>query len=154
VNDVFYKFVPNITANYEITTCGSADVLNTVLSVHGGSCGTIANNPPLACNNDSDVPVGNIPCVNGVHSRIASVSLVAGNTYYIRVAKTLPSNGIGNHVFNLNIAVVEQGPCCDAAGACTLTTAAACTGEFQGTQRVCETSPCPLGACCDALGGC
>jgi hypothetical protein len=37
-----------------------------------------------------------------------------------------------------------DGACCDAAGACTVSTQAACTGTFQGGGIACSPNPCPL----------
>ena len=55
------------------------------------------------------------------------------------------------------------GACCDAAGACTIETEAACTaaeGTYQGDGVACTPNPCSVppppatGACCDADGTC
>lgn len=56
---------------------------------------------------------------------------------------------------------VVEGACCDAAGACTDTTAAACVaagGTYQGDGTDCDPDPCPdpdpLGECCLIDGTC
>ena len=47
------------------------------------------------------------------------------------------------------------GACCDAAGACTLTTNSGCTTVWKGPGTICDPNPCgPLGACCGSGGSC
>src|SRR6185295_14372861 len=45
---------------------------------------------------------------------------------------------------------VTTGACCAAAGSCSSTTQAGCTGTYRGDNTVCSPNPCPQpsGACC------
>jgi hypothetical protein len=51
---------------------------------------------------------------------------------------------------------ITAGACCSADGSCLVTTAAQCTGQFQGPGSACTPNPCPspTGACCNTDGTC
>lgn len=75
--DVWFSFVPVATEAVTIDTCGST--YDTTLAVYASSCASLGS--PLACNDDA-VP----SCTgNAVNSRL-SVSVFAGQTYFIRVS--------------------------------------------------------------------
>lgn len=74
--DVWYKYRPTVSGNVTITTCDSVSPsFDTVLSVHSGACGSLAQLPDPSCNDDT--------C--GLRSTV-TVPMTAGTTYYIRVA--------------------------------------------------------------------
>ena len=136
-NDVFWKFTAPATAAYTIDTCGSA--FDTILSVHGGTCGTLATTDPLACNDDSSTPTGNVACTSStLHSRIQTVTLTGGTTYYIRISAFLTTTR-GAYTLNINY-VTGVGSCC-VSTTCSLTDAANCSGTFNAGGS-CSPSPC------------
>ena len=136
-NDVFWQFTAPATAAYTIDTCGSA--FDTILSVHGGTCGTLATTDPLACNDDSSTPTGNVACTSStLHSRIQTVTLTGGTTYYIRISAFLTTTR-GAYTLNINY-ITGVGSCC-VSTTCSLTDAANCSGTFNAGGS-CSPSPC------------
>ncbi len=81
--DLWYTFVARCNGTLHADTCGSRDIdgpgtgIDSVLSVHSGCPGSIANQ--LACNDDA----GTAGC-NGTDSAVA-VPMVAGQRVFIRV---------------------------------------------------------------------
>ena len=117
-NDVFFTFTPSLSVLFEVTACGSS--FNTVLSVHSACPPTGGNR--LICSDDS-VP----PCGPGepFSSRIPQVQLLAGTTYYIRLAGYQGDTGA------YRIAVLGSGLCCRGSTCnSTLDTPAACFGSL------------------------
>jgi hypothetical protein len=88
--DVWFKYVPPATGSVTIDTQGS--FLDTIVSVHSGCPGTVAD--MLACNDDFAAPQR--------WSQV-TVPVAAGSTYLIRVAGYGGSTG----PFQLNISAVS-----------------------------------------------
>ncbi len=138
--DVWYRFVAPATTNYVIDTCGST-MPDTVISIHSGCPADQSN--ILDCNDDAATVCTN----SGLNSRIVSVALTGGSTYYIGVAGYNGASG----AFNLLVNYVDAslvGSCC-VSTTCTLSDAANCAGTFTA-GGTCTPSPCggPTGVCC------
>jgi hypothetical protein len=102
--NVWHTFTPTMTAPYRIDTCGTNfDSLLTVFTTPDCS-----NFTQVACNDDSTM--GTVaPCTpNANASRIESVSLNAGQTYYIRVGG-YDSGSFGSYTLLVQLA---PGVCC------------------------------------------
>jgi hypothetical protein len=84
--DVWFSIVPAVSGLHTVSSCGSA--YDTVLSLHT-ACGAF----PIACNDDS--------C--GTASQMV-VSLVAGTTYYIRLAASGADSPGGNYAVTVTTA--------------------------------------------------
>lgn len=146
--DVFYNFVPPVSAGYIFSTCGSA--LDTVLSVHSGCPATAAN--LLGCNDDGLSGT----CPNGaLNSRVAMV-LPAGQNCVVRVAgwrsgsaTGVPRTGAFTLVVRMD-ANVPVGACCNASGACSVSPGSICSGVYQSDGTACDAAICApaTGACC------
>ncbi len=93
--DVWFHLVAPSSGLLRINTCGSA--FDTVLSVHTGCPGTIANQ--VACDDDSAVG----PCVGTLQSAV-DVGVVAGSSYYIRLAAF--AGGVGSGIYSLSSAYI------------------------------------------------
>ncbi len=139
--DVWYTFTATTAGSYQFDTEGSVQT-DTVLSLLDGCGGT-----ELACDDDGGT---------GLLSSLV-FSMTANQTVTIRLASfgTTPAGG----VFNLNIASVVAGACCnDTTGVCTTVVGGICpTGAtYQGDNTTCAPSPCPpSGSCCNiATGAC
>jgi hypothetical protein len=77
-NDVWYRFTPTCSGSYRLTTCGGTTNFDTVLSVHTGCPGNMANT--VACDDDD------FSCsASSAHSTLV-VALTADTNYYIRVS--------------------------------------------------------------------
>ncbi len=138
--DVWYAFVAPATAAYTIDTCGST-MPDTVLSIHSGCPATQSN--ILDCNDDSTL--GTACTSSGVNSRIASVTLTAGQTYYIGVAGYNGGTGAFTAVVNF---VNTVGSCC-AGPTCTRTDAVNCVSGTYTDGALCSPNPCgAAGICC------
>ena len=87
--DVWFKYKPTTSGTVLLSTCGST--YDTVLSVHS-ACGTAAT----VCNDDHGQ--GAAFCSANLSSRI-SMNMVAGTTYYIRVAGY--NGAAGNYVLTV-----------------------------------------------------
>jgi hypothetical protein len=137
--DVFWRFTAPATTSYVIDTCGST-LTDTVLAIHSGCPASQAN--LLDCNDDS---TNSTPCATStLNARIASVSLTAGQVYFIAVAGY--NGGTGTYTLNVNYAGTV-GSCCNGSQ-CVLTDAANCTGTYTD-GGVCTPNPCgPSGVCC------
>jgi hypothetical protein len=144
---VWFRFTPAANNTYTIATCGAN--FDTVLTAFSGACGSLSE---LAC--DDDTCDGVTPPGSGLASQISTLSLNAGETYYIRVA----SYGAATGPFPVTISIPTTGACCNnTTGACTTVINAACgtAATYQGDNSTCSPSPCPpAGACCTATGGC
>ncbi len=142
--DVWYRFVAPATTNYVIDTCGST-MPDTILSIHSACPADFSN--ILDCNDDSNAPAGNTACTSSVlNSRIQSVALTAGSTYYIGVAGYNGVSGAFNLLINY-VSAAAVGSCC-VSTTCTLADATTCTGTFVAGGS-CTPSPCaPAGVCC------
>ncbi len=79
-NDLWFTFTANCTAPTTFSTCTAARTIDTVMSVYSGTCAGLTL---LGCNDDS--------CALGSQ---VTASLVAGQTYYVRVGGF--SNAVGN----------------------------------------------------------
>jgi hypothetical protein len=90
--DVWYKYIAPASQQLIVTTCSLAG-WDTVLSLHSGCPGNSTN--ALACNDDN--------C--GVQSRITA-TLVAGQTYYIRVGGYNGATG----PFSIDVSVAAPPP--------------------------------------------
>ncbi len=156
--DVWYSFTPTSGAlSYTFTTCnsvtqtgnGTGGAFDTVLSIHSACPITGANNLQTGlssnCNDDS--------CTGGIGaSTIAGLTLTAGQTYLIRVARF--STGTGG-TFRLDIITEPYGACCSSTSTCILSAQSACTGTnvFVGGGTLCNTAGICNGACCVAATG-
>lgn len=90
--DVWYSYTATENALLVVTTCGGAD-WDTVVGIHTGCPATAAN--AIACNDDN--------C--GLQSR-TSAAVVAGQTYYIRVA----GYGGATGAYTVNLSLAEPPP--------------------------------------------
>src|SRR5262249_27550897 len=91
-NDVWYVYTPATDGVLHVTTCGSG--YDTVLSVHAGCPGTLANQ--IACNDDS--------C--GTSSALAT-PVTGGSTYWIRVSGW--SGATGSFRLNVSLGTATSG---------------------------------------------
>ncbi|HEX2838678.1 MAG TPA: choice-of-anchor X domain-containing protein [Phycisphaerales bacterium] len=93
-NDAYFTFTPAAAGTYTFETCNVAPgFFDTVLSVYSGTCGATTQ---LGCADDSGCGT------NGWSSRVAGLSLNAGETYIIRVAAyDSGSLGDGNGVLTI-----------------------------------------------------
>ncbi len=89
--DVWFSYTALCTGRIAINTCGSS--FDTVLSVHAGCPGSVANE--LACNDDTTGGA----CASTPQSRVL-VDVTAGQTYLIRVAGKGPGI-VGSYILNL-----------------------------------------------------
>jgi|CXWL01.1.fsa_nt_gi hypothetical protein len=89
---VWYKYVATRTGPLDINTCGSG--FDTVLSVYDTNSCPSGTGTQIACNDDA--PAGS-PC-GGTRSAL-SVSVVAGETYYIRLSGY--NDAAGEYVLNV-----------------------------------------------------
>ncbi len=148
--DVFWRFIPTTSGDYEINTCGSN--FDTALSVHAACPATDANK--LACNDDSNV--GGVGCISGItQSRLPHVGLAASGVYYIRVAGF--NGAMGDITLNVLFNGVT-GACCDTTlGTCSVVVGGAglCpTGAtYLGNNSACTQATCPIRACCNSNSG-
>jgi hypothetical protein len=141
--DVWYALNVPTTGQYVIDTCGSG-IADTIVSIHAACPVTQAN--MIGCNDDSSQ---NIACPGATgNSRIAPLTLNAGQTYYIGVM------GYNGAFGNFLLTVSPVGVCC-AGASCSLTNASTCGGTFY-TGTTCSPNPCSAGsgACCSTAGAC
>ncbi|MCC6320974.1 MAG: hypothetical protein IT438_05990 [Phycisphaerales bacterium] len=145
--DLWYTFMPTISQNYSVRTCGgTTGTLDTVLSVHS-ACPTFAANnlllPAPNCNDDGCSGVG--------PSQIPSIALTAGVNYWIRAARY----GTGSAGGPITVTIDEiTGTCCNATtGACTITSQVGCGTGTWTVGGTCTATTCP-GACCNTDGSC
>lgn len=89
-NDVWFSFTPTATAPHTFSTCGAS--FDTAIEVFDGTCGALVS---LGCNDDAGVGA----CAFTLQSAL-TVSLVASQTYYVRVGGFFGDRG----TFPLNIA--------------------------------------------------
>lgn len=144
---VWYSFTPAHTAAYTFNSCGTS--FDTTIGVFSGTCGGLTE---IACNDDSS-STGNVVCpgggiLAGLNSRIPSLILDAGTTYYVLLAAWGQAPAGGPYVLAAG-AIENLGACCNGT-ACTQTDQTRCG---QGTFRagdVCSPNPClpQTGACC------
>lgn len=148
-NDVWYRFTPSVTNNYNLTLCTSASTWDSVLSVHTACPDAGAGvSSTLACNDDG-------VCSAGVGlSAITGLSLDAGVPVIIRVARW-GAGGASADQFQLQVTSDPLGACCRTDGSCALSTPAACStagGTYAGDGSACATQVC-TGACCNPTSG-
>ena len=75
-----FEWTPTASGTAQVQTCGTGTSFDTVLYVHGGTCGTGAE---VACNDDT---IGcNTGEPNDRHGSRVSFAVTAGQTYYIAV---------------------------------------------------------------------
>lgn len=92
--DRWFVFTPVLTQNYRIETCGSNyDTIVAVYDECGGS--------ELACNND--YTTGPSSGCSSTRSRIASIDLTAGETYYIQLSAPAAAFLSSSSTMNLSI---------------------------------------------------
>ncbi len=148
-NDVWYRFTPSVSTNFNFSLCNSATSWDSALSLHTDcpDSGSGVSNT-IACNDDG-------VCVAGVGlSAIVGQPLSAGVPVYIRVARF----GVGGPTadqFQLQVTSDALGACCRPDGSCSLTDSAGCTsigGAYQGDGSACASVIC-TGACCDPATG-
>ncbi len=134
--DVYYYFTPATAGPWRLDTCTSPS-FDSVLSIHEDIC-------PVAATTYADGATAAVACSDdscGSSSRISSITLTPGETYIIRVARW---SGTAAATFTLTVLDLGvTGACCNAAGVCTVVTAAACTTSFQGSGTGCSPNPCP-----------
>lgn len=93
-NDLWYRIDSTSGNPIEIDTCGSA--LDTVVSVHTGSCGSLTQ---IACNDDNG---GAGPCPGGLTTYL-SFTPTPGVSYMVRVAGYASTTG------NFNLRYLQSG---------------------------------------------
>ncbi|HVP13872.1 MAG TPA: proprotein convertase P-domain-containing protein, partial [Phycisphaerae bacterium] len=122
-HDVFYRYVCTHAGAYTFDMCGSA--ADTYLKIWtGGTCCT-------GSYSTSDDVCGNDPQI--------TVALNAGTTYYFECGSYYSTETA--LAYNFNATITVAGACC-AAGTCTITSPAACTGVYMGDSTTCSPSPC------------
>jgi hypothetical protein len=143
--DVWYVFTPTVTASYTFTGtvpgAGSADA--TALAVFTGCGGSM-----IGCNNPgTSAPV------------TLTVSLSAGSTYYLRVARYADLNspdGLGSFVITLDGPPQSADAVCCRGTTCAVTSSASCTAPagvgvtFQSAMTTCNASGTNTSPCCYA----
>ena len=134
----YHSYTPGCSGSIVFDTCGSE--ISTVLAVYAGSCPS-APEMELGC-----AEPGTSTCSQTPLAAMVSVPAVEGRTYLIRVGSPV-GGGQGNIVMNVTppFCVPPDGACCAADGTCQISQgAASCfTGAFQGSNSVCDPSPCP-----------
>jgi hypothetical protein len=132
-NDLYYKFTPSVSTNYNITLCSSASNWDSILSLHAGCPVSGANQ--IVCNDDG-VCSGDVGL-----SAITNQPLDAGTPYMIRVSTYTAGTP---SAFTLTVSSDPTGTCCTPTGSCSLTTAAGCTGgNAFNAGATCSATPCP-----------
>jgi subtilisin-like proprotein convertase family protein len=130
--DVVYRIDSFFDVFVEISLCNDGTNYDTKLYVYEDEC----VNPPIACADD----VCNSPQFPSNYiSRLDSVELLAGHTYYIVV------DGYSTSCGPYTLTVEPLGACCSMSGACQLTTRANCIqgyGYWQGPFTSCDPNPC------------
>lgn len=148
--DVWYAFIPDSTAGYSISLCGSSTVWPSLLSVHSGCPGNAASQIAGACDDD-----GCSASTPGSHALILAATLQAGAPYLIRVAGE-GSAGASAGAFRLTIGAA-LGACCRAADAsCIVTPQSMCPSpDLWMPGSICAPTKCAplLGACCNPASG-
>ncbi|MBY0312431.1 MAG: hypothetical protein K2W85_10200 [Phycisphaerales bacterium] len=149
-NDVWYRFTPSVSSNYNLTLCSSPGTWDSVLSVHSDCPDAGAGvSATLACNDDG-------VCSAGVGlSAITDVPLNAGVPVIIRVARYGAGAAASTDQFQLQVSSGPLGACCRADGSCALSAPASCTTSgdtYSGDGTVCATQVC-TGACCNPTTG-
>jgi hypothetical protein len=151
-NDVFYRFTPSASGDYTIDTCSGVSY-DTVLSIHS-ACPSDTS-VTLACNDDADTACPS----STVQSRIPSVTLTAGQTYYIRVARygTTPSpTDTSTFTLNINPLFTTSGVCCRGSTCstdtsnCTVTPGSQAGAVVSTSGFACNAQGNNTGPCCKA----
>ncbi len=101
-NDVWYSILPGVTGLARLDTCGSG--YDTVLSVHTACPGTAANQ--VSCNDDDNWSYG--PCPLTLGSTV-NAPVIAGNTYYVRVAGF--NGSVGNYTLHYTLDPIGNDTC-------------------------------------------
>ncbi len=133
--DVWYSYIPAVSASITVDTCTAT--YDSALSVHTGAC---PGTTQVACDDDA---------CGSLHSRV-SFPATAGTRYLVRVSGFSGSTG----TFSVLVSggggqgCNPTGACCNGTS-CSSTTAAACTGSYQGVATTCGPTGNPT-TCCPA----
>lgn len=120
--DVWYRYIAECTNTLSLNTCGSS--FDTTLSVWTGSCGALSQ---IGCNDDNQFTG---PCPGGTTSYL-TVPVVAGQTYYIRIAG-FGSFSTGNYVLTVSEPTPANDVCADAP-------AAVLDGDYSGNTACADS---------------
>ena len=145
--DVWHKFTPTQSANYTLSTCDAIG-FDSTLALYG-SCPADGTVPPIACNDDT----AGTCSFSTLRSEIPNQLLLAGQTYYIRVAAWSGGTAEGPYVLSITQGAAA-GACCSGS-TCTIVLGFNCSSGYQGDFTTCSPNPCdPSGSCCAADGSC
>jgi hypothetical protein len=121
-NDRWYKFVPAVTQNYRLETCGAN--IDTTLAIYDACPDMGGSQISGACNNDRDTGpathTGSATACAAQRSRIGSISLTAGTPYYIRVGALLTAGLSSSSATNLSILAAPSAPANNTCGGATV----------------------------------
>lgn len=146
-SDIWYSYTATCTGNLSVDLCNSN--YDTKVAVYGGCNQCPVNSPPLECNDDYG------GCGNRSY---ATLPVVTGQCYTIRIGGYLGVQGTGTMRLSCNIIPPPSGACCDD-GVCLGTkTAVDCLSQ-NGTWFVggvcpgfaCPVSPPPNDLCTDCI---
>jgi len=130
-SDVWYRYVPAVSALVDIATITGGSIGDTVLSLH-----TACNGAFVACDDDGGPGalslINDFPATGGVayFIRVASYGITAEGTFVLRVT------GGGGQT------CISGGSCCQADQTCAVTTQAACSGVYS-SGGTCAPNICP-----------
>jgi len=156
-NDVWHSFTPTQSANYTFSTCNAANsTFDSTLALYS-ACPANGGVAPDACNDDTDGTCA----VNALASEIPDRLLIAGTTYFIRVAAYAGSGDQQNYILTITQGAAA-GACCTGTS-CAIVLGFNCASGYQGDFSSCSPNPClpQTGACCcgstcslTAMAGC
>lgn len=141
--DVFFRFTPAVTGQYQFSLCGSPEAWDSLLSVHAGCPASFANQLAGSCNTTAS------PACDGANTQHARtlLTLNAGVSYTVRLAGGATAAA---GAFMLDVERILPGACCRPNGDCTfeqspLTCAA---GNVYVSGGACSPYSCtqPMGA--------
>jgi hypothetical protein len=145
--DVWHVFTPTQSANYTFTTCDAVG-FDSVLAYYA-SCPANGSVAPIACNDDT----AGTCAASTLRSEIPNQLLIAGQSYYIRVAAWAGGTAEGPYVLTITQGTAA-GACCTGTS-CAIALSTSCSTGYQGDFTTCGPNTCdPLGSCCAADGSC
>ncbi|MFN7020904.1 MAG: trypsin-like peptidase domain-containing protein [Phycisphaerales bacterium] len=138
--DVWFRYTATCDGIVEMDTCTGSGSFDTELAVYGENCPTLPGSV-IVCNDDNP-----LVCGTGNFRSAVSFSATAGAAYLVRIGGFGGSTGTAW----LSITCSPTGACCDGAGACSVSSEAACLGVWSSGEP-CGPSSCAAtaGACCE-----